>query len=133
LQHQTLLVGSAVLNRINIMKNAPSNRNKELEMKMTLLSLLSLVALLTASSYANADSHISYTREVQLKDGKRLTCVVNGPTSQNSSLASVETNNLSVAERNEAELAATAPLRLRYHDDKNTYPDPKSAPSVSCG
>jgi hypothetical protein len=132
LQHQTLLVGSAVLNRINIMKNAPPNRNKELEMKMTLLSLLSLVALLTASSYANADSHTSYTREVQLKDGKRLTCVVNGPASQDSSLASIETTHLSAAERNEAEVMATAPLRLRYHGDKNSYPDPKTAPRVSC-
>jgi len=114
------------------MKNGPSNRNKELEMKMTLLSLLSSVALLTASSYADANSHTSYTREVQLKDGKRLTCVVNSPTSQDSPLASAETNHLSAAERNEAEVMATAPLRLRYHDDKNSYPDPKSAPRVSC-
>jgi len=102
-------------------------------MKMTLLSLFSLVALLTASSYSNADPHTSYTREVQLKDGKRLTCVVNGPTDQDSSVASAQTHNLSAAERNEAEIMATAPLRLRYHGDKNDYPNAKTAPRVSCG
>ena len=101
-------------------------------MKTTLLPLLSLVALLTASSYTYAQSDLSYTREVRLKDGTSLRCVVNGPMNRDSLLAPTEKTHLSTAERNEAELKAIAPLRLRYHDDKNIYPDPRSAPRVSC-
>jgi hypothetical protein len=100
-------------------------------MKIALFYLLSSVALLAASSYAVASSNTSYTREIQLRDGKHVTCVVNGPAPENAALAPAANNRLTIKERNEAEIIATARLRLIYRD-QNQYPDRNTAPHVSC-
>jgi len=99
-------------------------------MKSVCLSVLTASILAGASSYAMASS-ASYTKVVRLRDGRQVTCVVNGTVPTNPSGPAVSESRLTTSERVEAELDATARLR-RVHVDKNKYPDPTTAPRVSC-
>jgi hypothetical protein len=99
-------------------------------MKRVFLSALTASILAAASAYAMASS-ASYTKVVHLRDGRQVTCVVNDMVSTSPSDAAVSEPRLTTSERVEAELDATARLR-RVHPDKNKYPDPTTAPRVSC-
>jgi hypothetical protein len=76
-------------------------------MKSSRLCIFSTMALLLATSYANASPAMSYTKQVHLRDGKTATCIVNGPAP--ATLTTGTTSTLTTAEKNEAEIDAIAP------------------------
>ena len=99
-------------------------------MKNVFFSALTASVLAAASSYA-MESSASYTKVVHLRDGRAVNCVVNGVVSMSPAGMAMSEPRLTTSESVEAELDATARLR-RVHRDKNTYPDPTTAPQVSC-
>jgi|AACY02.3.fsa_nt_gi hypothetical protein len=98
-------------------------------MKSSGLCVFSTMALLLATTYANASPAMSYTKQVRLRDGKTATCIVNGHGPETLTGAAIST--LTTAEKNEAEVDAIAPLRGN-RTQKNKYPDPVTAPRVAC-
>lgn len=98
-------------------------------MKTSRFCVFSTMALVLATAYANASPAMSYTKQVHLRDGKTATCIVNGHGPETLTGAAIPT--LTTAERNEAEIDATARLR-RVPKNKNAYPDALTAPRVDC-
>lgn len=90
--------------------------------------LASLILLTVCSvSTAFATSRTSYTTEVQLHDGKHVVCAVNQPLPKGVSRDAA----LTIHERNEAEIGATARLRQVFRSQTH-YPDPGTAPHALC-
>ncbi|CAG4890535.1 hypothetical protein [Paraburkholderia gardini] len=96
---------------------------QQVQRKLAALILLTLCLVSTAF----ATSRTRYTTEVQLHDGKHVVCAVNQPlpTALSSDPA------LTIDERNEAEIDATAGLRQVFRSQTH-YPDPGTAPRVLC-
>lgn len=91
--------------------------------------IASFMALMLVATYANATSTTSYTKVVHLRDGTMATCVVNGPV--NGTTRTGGQSTLTTAQRNEAEVDATARLR-RLPAHPKDYPTPRTAPRVTC-
>lgn len=88
---------------------------------------VAVCACMAITGVAVAAPVAGYSTTVRLHDGRQVECRVN----EGGGTATEARQTLTRPERNEAEIIATARLRLKP-GNRNAYPDPTTAPHVQC-